>query len=52
MSWINFALDSDFKWLLLVPALAWLVGLVMYATGRRAEQTIVATAQTNTDALP
>ena len=52
MSWINFALDSDFKWLLLVPALAWLVGLVTYATGRRAGQTIVATAQTITDRLP
>ncbi len=52
MSWINFALDSDFKWLLLVPALAWLVGLVTYAAGRRAEQTIVATAQAITDALP
>ena len=52
MSWINFALDSDFKWLLLVPALAWLVGLVTFAAGRRVEQTIVATAQAITDALP
>ena len=52
MSWINFALDADFKWLLLVPALAWLVGLVTFAAGRRAEQTIVATAQAITDALP
>ena len=52
MSWINFALDSDFKWLLLMPALAWLVGLVTYATDRRAEHAIIAVARTNTDALP
>ncbi|GEM_PF-927647 len=30
MSWTNFVLDSDFKWLLLLPVLAWLVGLVSY----------------------
>ena len=52
MSWINFALDSDFKWLLLVPALAWLVGLVTYASGRLGERAMVATAWTKTDALP
>ena len=52
MSWINFALDSDFKWLLLVPALAWLVGLVTYATNRLGEKAIVATTLTKTDALP
>ncbi len=52
MSGINFVLDSDFKWLLLMPALAWLVGLVTYAIARRAEQTIVATAPTIKDALP
>ncbi len=51
MSWINFALDSDFKWLLLVPALAWLVGLVAYATGTRGERAIGATVPPNTDAL-
>ena len=33
MSAVNFALDSDFKGLLLVPALAWLVGLFCYARG-------------------
>ena len=30
MSWTNFVLDSDFKWLLLAPAVAWLLGLVSY----------------------
>jgi hypothetical protein len=30
MSWINFLLDSNFKWLLLIPAMLWLVGLVIY----------------------
>ncbi len=31
MSATNFALQSDFRWLLLVPALAWLVGVFLYA---------------------
>ncbi len=35
MSVTNFALDSDFKWLLLAPAAIWLVALVLHATGRR-----------------
>ena len=36
MSATNFALDSDFKWLLLAPALAWGAGLVLYASeGKR-----------------
>ena len=52
MSWINFALDSDFKWLLLVPSLAWLVGLVTYAASRPGERAIAATARTKSDALP
>ena len=52
MSWINFALDSDFKWLLLVPALAWLVGLVTNATGKGEEQDIVAVARAKADTLP
>lgn len=30
MSVTNFQLDSDFKWLLLMPALLWAVGLVLY----------------------
>lgn len=34
MSATNFALDSDFKWLLLLPALVWLSGLVLYVVGR------------------
>jgi hypothetical protein len=33
MSATNFALDSDFKWLLLVPALVWLAGLATYMAG-------------------
>ena len=35
MSGINFALDSDFKWLLLVPAVLWAVGLCVEVVGRR-----------------
>ena len=30
MSATNFALDSDFRWLLFVPAFAWLAGLAFY----------------------
>jgi hypothetical protein len=30
MSVVNFQLDSDFKWILLIPALLWTVGLVLY----------------------
>jgi hypothetical protein len=33
MSAVNFALHSDFRWLLLVPPLLWLAGLVALATG-------------------
>jgi hypothetical protein len=33
MSATNFALDSEFKWLLLFPALSWLVGLASYLAG-------------------
>ena len=50
MSWANFVLDSDFKWLLLVPPVAWLLGLVSYAAGSRAAQAAVAAPQTNLDA--
>ena len=50
MSWANFVLDSDFKWLLLAPAVAWLLGLVSYGAGRRAEHAIVAASQTKGDA--
>ena len=49
MSWTNFVLDSDFKWLLLAPAVAWLLGLVSYGAGRRAEHAIAAAAQSNVD---
>ena len=34
MSVTNFALDSDFKWLLLAPAVVWLAGLALHVTGR------------------
>ena len=50
MSWTNFVLDSDFKWLLLAPAVAWLLGLVSYGVGRRAEHAIVAAPKSNVDA--
>ena len=50
MSWTNFVLDSDFKWLLLAPAVAWLLGLACYGAGRRAEHAIVAGPLTNVDA--
>ena len=36
MSATNFALHSDFRWLLLVPALLWLAGLVVYLAERGA----------------
>jgi hypothetical protein len=35
MSVTNFALSSDFRWLLLVPVLVWLAGLVLYVASRR-----------------
>ena len=50
MSWTNFALDSDFKWLLVAPTVAWLLGVVSYAAGRRADHAIVAIPQTDVDA--
>ena len=34
MSVTNFALNSDFRWLLLVPVLVWLAGLVVHVAGR------------------
>ena len=34
MSATNFALHSDFRWLLLGPALVWLAGLALYVAGR------------------
>ena len=33
MSAMNFAISSDFRWWLLLPALTWLVGLVSYIAG-------------------
>jgi hypothetical protein len=34
MSAVNFSLHSDFRWLLLVPAVIWIVGVALLATGR------------------
>jgi hypothetical protein len=34
MSAINFDLHSDFRWLLLIPALVWLAGFVLHITRR------------------
>lgn len=37
MSWVNFALDSDFKWTLLIPVILWVlaIGLASVAASRR-----------------
>ena len=35
MSAVNFALHSDFRWLLVVPPVVWAVGVVRYAVGDR-----------------
>ena len=37
MSVINFQLDSDFKWLLLIPALLWFVGVAAYIVSSRSD---------------
>ena len=34
MSSINFSLHSDFSWVLLIPALAWLAGTVLHVMRR------------------
>ncbi len=34
MSAINFNLQSDFRWLLLIPALAWFAGCALHIAGR------------------
>ena len=39
MSATNFALHSDFRWLLLVPALVWLAGLVFHLVGHARSKT-------------
>ena len=49
MSWTNFVLNSDFKWLLVAPAVAWLLGLVSYGAGSRTGHAIVV-PQTKVDA--
>ena len=49
MSGTNFALDSDFKWLLLVPTLVWLLGLVTYAISRPTDRAMIEASLTNTN---
>ncbi len=44
MSAINFALDSDFKWLLLIPVLVWLAGICLHIANRGATSAPPATA--------
>jgi hypothetical protein len=51
MSWTNFVLNSDFKWLLLTPAIAWLLGLVSYLVGRRSGRPILPVPPTGVDAF-
>lgn len=34
MSWTNFVIDSNFKWLLLAPAVLWFVGVAAYVHER------------------
>ncbi len=36
MSWINFLIDSQFKWVLFVPAFLWLVGVFSYSFSENA----------------
>jgi hypothetical protein len=36
MSAMNFVLHSDFRWLLVVPAVGWAAGVVTYVASRRA----------------
>lgn len=40
MSATNFALHSDFRWLLLVPALTWLSSLLLLLASRRANSVV------------
>lgn len=47
MSWTNFALDSDFKWLLLAPVFVWTLGLVSYVVGSSATSSRAATTPPN-----
>jgi hypothetical protein len=35
MSWINFLIDSHFKWLLLMPAILWFIGIVSYGFSKK-----------------
>lgn len=37
MTLTNFQLNSDFKWLLLIPSLLWVMGLVFFAIIRRSD---------------
>ena len=35
MSWTNFAIDSNFRWVLLAPAVLWIAGIASYVLERR-----------------
>jgi hypothetical protein len=35
MSWINFLIDSHFKWLLLMPVILWLIGIISYGISKK-----------------
>lgn len=35
MSWTNFVIESEFKWLLLAPAVLWCAGIAAYAVEGR-----------------
>ena len=37
MSLTNFQLNSDFKWLLLIPSLLWVMGLVFFTVPRKSD---------------
>lgn len=45
MSLTNLRLDSDFKWLLLIPSLLWLAGLVLYQRQRQEANSCTASTQ-------
>ena len=45
MSWTYLGRDSNFEWLLLAPAAAWLLGFVSCGAGSRAEHAIAMVPQ-------
>ena len=51
MSATNFALHSDFRWLLVVPALLWLAGLTLHIAGRRNNSQVHRSTGNNSSSL-